>query len=143
MSNMKLLLAKKYWLNVIFKDNSYGSSLEFTVYVESRTGKVNAQTGSVIPIEELDEAVNDALREVTGKSITEIKGLAYLPHTLEMMIIRLWERIDESLGYRAKLSKLRLAHNSNSFFVEYAREEDQQPAPQTQPQYKKSKRRES
>ncbi len=139
MTDMKLLLAKKYWLNVIFKDNSYGSSLEFTVYVESRTGKVNAQTGSVIPIEELDDAVNAALAEITGKSIYEIKGLAYLPHTLEMMIIRLWERIDESLGYRAKLSKLRLAHNSNSFFVEYSKEEEVQPAPQ--PQYKRSKRR--
>jgi hypothetical protein len=141
MTKMNLLLAKKYWMNVIFKDNQYGSSLELTVYVESRTGKVNANTGSVIPVEDLDEAVNESVIEITGKSIYEIKGLAYLPHTLEMMIIRLWENIDEALGYRARLTKLRLAHNNNSFFVEYSREEEQQPQPQPQPQYKRAKRR--
>lgn len=113
---MKLVLGKEYYFNLIFKPKK-DNSIRLIVFVESRSGRLDSQSGQVIPIDDLDEAVADTIKDINGKHLDEIKGLAYLPHTLEIIATRLWERIDDSLGYKARLAKLKIVHGDT--FVEY------------------------
>lgn len=120
---MKLVLGKEYYFNLIFKPKK-DNSIRLIVFVESRSGRLDSQSGQVIPLKELDDAVAEAIKEINGKHLDEIKGLAYLPHTLEIIATRLWEPIDESLGYRARLAKLKLVMGET--FVEYIGREEEQ-----------------
>jgi hypothetical protein len=136
---MKLVLGKEYYFNLILKpkkDNAH----RLIVFVESRSGRLDTLTGEVLPLDELDNAVENAIEDVNGKDLDEIKGLAYLPHTLEVIATRLWERIDEALGYKARLAKLKLVRGDT--FVEYiGREQDMGRETKTQPQTKLRKRK--
>lgn len=96
------------------------------VMVESRSGKLNTQTGEIITKEELDEVVlSTTINKVDGKSIPDIPGLAFLPPTLEVIASRIWEWIDEGLGYKARLSRLKL-QDEKGFFAVYDGRQDRQ-----------------
>lgn len=123
---MELLLAKKYWMHLYLENEKFSTQLTLTVFVESRSGRLNTETGTIIPIKELDECVNEAIAFVSGKSIKDVKGLAYLPHTLEVIATRLWEHIEESMNYKARLAKIRLTREPD-FFVEYVGRDTQEP----------------
>lgn len=112
------------------------------VMVESRSGKLNTQTGEIVTKEELDEVVlSTTINKMEGKSMQDIPGLAFLPDTLEVIVSRIWEWIDEGLGYKARLSRLKL-QDGRGFFAVYdgrqdrqaKRRKEQQSEEQTSPQ---------
>lgn len=136
---MKLVLGKEYYFNLIFKPKK-DNQIRLIVFVESRSGRLDTQTGLILPVAELDEAVENAIKDISGKTLDEIKGMAYLPHTLEIIATRLWERIDEAMNYKARLAKLKIVHGDT--FVEYiGREQETTRETKTQPQTKLRKKR--
>jgi len=118
---MKLLLGKSYKTEI---KKEVGSILvplnwDLHIFVESASGTLNGQTGKIIDKKELDELVKESvLDRLNGKSLNDVKGWSGIPQTLEVLIIRIWEWIEDALPYYARLSKLRLNEN-NEFFVEY------------------------
>lgn len=136
---MKLVVGKEYFFDLVLPKTK-ASQIRLIVFVESRSGRLDTSTGIIIPFADLDEAVEEVTKDINGKDIDTIKGLAYLPHTLEIIATRLWERIDESLGYRARLAKLKLVHGDT--FVEYiGREQEKPKETKPQPQTKMRKKR--
>src|SRR5208283_1923614 len=104
--------------------------------------QLNTETGQIIPIEEFDDIVDDVLKKLDGKLLDNVPGLAYIPHSLELIVIRLWEWLEEALSYHARLVKVRITEH-NDFFVEYdGRREVIQPIPQPQLQPQQSRRKE-
>lgn len=123
-------------------DGIYEPPLKLTVEVESRDGSL-ARGGIFITPQDLLDSINAALDGLQGKYIDDVKGLAYIPHTLEMIITRLSDRIQEALPYQAKLTELTL-RKDDIFVVKYSvnsvhRERIPQPMPMPKPKAKTRK----
>ncbi len=113
----------------------YEPPLKLTVEVEGRDGKLNKE-GIFITPQDLLKCIGVALEDLQGKFIGSVKGLAYIPHTLEMIIERLADRIQSELPYQAKLTELTL-RKDDIFVVKYSVESvHNQRQPQPQPQLK-------
>lgn len=113
--------------------------LELELMVESRSGKLNPQTGQVMSRKDLRDLVNEVIElKYNNKCIKDIKNLDYLPHTLEILSQRLWEDIHEALNWEASVSRIKIS--SDPYFVVYDGRRDQErkrkPQPQPQPKEK-------
>lgn len=96
---MFLTAGKTYELSI----DSVGYRL--TVHIESRD-KLDPRTGEVINMKDLDDAVHAAIDKINSKKWDEIPGMASLPSTCELLIIRLWEWIEDNLPYSCRIRKL-------------------------------------
>jgi 6-pyruvoyl-tetrahydropterin synthase len=109
----------------------YEPPLKLTVEVEGRDGSLN-KSGIFITPQDLLDYITTAIEDMQGKFIGQVKGLAYLPHTLEMIITRVWERIQSELPYQVKVTELTL-RKDDIFVVKYTvKEFERQPQPQLQ-----------
>jgi 6-pyruvoyl-tetrahydropterin synthase len=111
---VRLYLGRFYTVNLT-KRNAW----RICVFVESRSGKLNPQTGMVIPIEELDDLVNDVLDKLRDKDISDIRELKHIPQTLEMYASRIWEMLEDVLPPYVRLVKVRLYEGKDSF-IDYS-----------------------
>jgi len=99
--------------------------LTLELMVESRSGKLNPQTGQIMGRKDLRNLVNEVVElQYNGKRLADIKNLDYLPHTLEILAQRLWEDIEDALNYEARMSRLKIS--SNNYFVIYDGRRDQE-----------------
>lgn len=113
------------------EDAIYEPPLKLTVEVEGRDGSLN-KTGTFITPQDFLDCINAAIEDMQDKYIGHVKGLAYLPHTLEMIITRIWERIQAELPYQVKVTELTL-RKDDIFVVKYTvKEFERQPQPQMQ-----------
>lgn len=115
----------------------YEPPLKLTVEVESRDGKLS-KDGTFIDPEDFRYSILDAVKDLQGKFIGDVKGLAYIPHTLEMIISRVYERIQEELPYNIEVTELTL-RKDDVFVVTYNvrnPKHDRQPQPMPQPKPK-------
>jgi hypothetical protein len=113
----------------------YEPPLKLTVEVEGRDGSIS-KSGYFITPQDLIKSIELAIDDLQGKYIGSVKGLAYIPHTLEMIIERLADRIQAELPYQAKLTELTL-RKDDIFVVKYSVESvHHQRQPQPQPQLK-------
>jgi len=132
---MKLRLGRVYQLRPKNRN-----AWELQVLVESRSEQLNYQTGQIIPVKELDDSVAEVLTKLDGKLLDDVSGLSYIPNSLELIVIRIWEWLEEAISYQARLVKIRLTER-NDFFVEYAKEQLIQPMTCPQPQLKRKERK--
>ena len=128
----------KTFLGVNKTVNTEIGAMKLEVMVESRSGKLNPQTGKIMRINDLNNAINELmLDELLMKPI---KGFKYLPQTLEVMASRLWEHIEENLNFEARMARLKLSNDMGFVVYDGRREEQvlmQQPMPQPKHKYKK------
>lgn len=124
------------------KDGIYEPPLKLTVEVESRDGKLG-KDGTFIDPEDFLDTVSEALEPLQNKYIGDVKGLAYIPHTLEMIISRIYERIQDDLPYNIEVTELTL-RKDDVFVVKYNvrnPKHDRQPQPLPQPKLKAKARK--
>jgi 6-pyruvoyl-tetrahydropterin synthase len=114
---MQLTLGRKYDLQL--KDCS---KWDLFVWVEAKSGKVD-DDGMIVPLDVLDEAVDEVLNKINHKKLDDISNLKYVPPTLEMAIIRLWDMIEDNMPYQARLKRLKL-FQGRTFWAEYALDPD-------------------
>ena len=112
---MKLQTGVEYFF--VVKKEGVPMRCCLVVYVEPRAEKLNPETGEVISRQALYDAVHDALEPFEEKEWTTSKQLQYLPHTLESVVIRIWEWLEETIPTYAKLSKIKLSNDQ--YFVTY------------------------
>ena len=127
----------KTFLGVDKTVNTEIGPLKLEVMVESRSGKLNPQTGKVMRITDLNTAINDLMLD---KFVMKpIRGFKYLPQTMEVLASRLWEHIEENLNFEARMARLKLSNNVG-FVIYDGRAEERQPQPQPMPQSKPKRR---
>ena len=99
--------------------------LTLELMVESRSGKLNTQTGQIMARSDLRNLVNEVIEgKYNNKKLEDITNLGYLPHTLEILAQRLWEDIEEALNYEARMSRIKVSNNN--YFVIYDGRRDQE-----------------
>ena len=120
--------------------NTTIGQFQLEVMVEPNGGRVNPQTGRVMEPKELEEILEE-LADEDGK--LKVKAFKYLPQTMEVLASRIWEEIEESMTYQAKLSRLKLTHGTGIFVIYDGRPEQWrlQPVPQPQPKSRRRKAR--
>ena len=131
----------KTFLGVNRTVNTEMGALQLEIMVESKSGKLNPQTGKVMRIGALNEAIDDLMLEKRINKMKPLKGFKYLPQTLEVFASRLWEHIEENLNFEARMARLKI--NGEPGFVIYdGREEERpmMPMPQPQPERKYKRR---
>ena len=123
---MKLCLTRSYpikFASDLRKQNFIDPGREFRIYitVESRSGKLNAQTSKIFPIEDLDESVMAVLDKIKQNRFEEAFGIEYIGATIEIFVIRLWEALQDVLGYQhqARLAKIRCTEGRQTS-IEYS-----------------------
>ena len=112
---MKLRTGLEY--PFIILKNGIPTSCKLAVQVEPRAGTLNQETGEIISRTAFYESIHEALLPIEDKDWGETKRLKYLPKTLEILAIQLWEWLDETLPAYAKLTHVRL--QNDQYFVEY------------------------
>ena len=120
----------KTFLGVNKTVNSEMGPLHLEVMVESRSGRLNPQTGKVMKIKDLNEAINNLMLD--HAVMKPIRGMGYLPKTLEVLASRLWEHIEDNLNFEARMARLKVT-NDMGFVIYDGREEQRQPQPMPQP----------
>jgi len=99
--------------------------LTLELMVESKSGKLNTQTGQIMSRSDLRALVNDVIEgKYNNKYLKDIPNLVYLPHTLEILAQRLWEDIEEALNYEARMSRIKVGNEN--YFVIYDGRRDQE-----------------
>ena len=128
----------KTFLGINRTVNTEIGALHLEVMVESRSGKLNPQTGKIMRIKDLNSAVNELMLDQF--IMKPIRGFKYLPQTLEVMASRLWEHIEENLNFEARMARLKVS-NEMGFVVYDGREEEHVPIPMPMPQPKRKYKR--
>ncbi len=132
----------KTFLGVNKSVNTEIGKLDLEIMVESKSGKLNPQTGKIIRISELNRAINDLMLEKSINTMKPLRGFKYLPQTIEVFASRLWEHIEQNLNFEARMARIKVA-NEQGFVIYDGREEERpmMPMPQPKPQrkYKRKK----
>lgn len=90
---------------------------KLSVFVEPRQGKLDGETGEVISREDLFSAIKDGLEGIENKEWSEIKHLKFLPKTLEILVMKVWDLLEETIPLYAKLTHVKLVNDL--YMVEY------------------------
>ena len=99
--------------------------LTLELMIESRSGKLNTQTGQIMSRSDFRNLVNEVIEgKYNNKHLADIPNLGYLPPTLEILAQRLWEDIEEALNYEARMSRIKVSNNN--YFVIYDGRRDQE-----------------
>ena len=107
-----------------FHIEEYGL-LTLELMIESRSGKLNSQTGQIMSRKDFRDFVNDVVDgKYNNKKLDDIQGLGVIPHTLELLAQRLWEDIEEALNYEARMSRIKVSNNN--YFVVYDGRQDKE-----------------
>lgn len=133
----------KLTMGMSYKITAPNNDIDFIrVEVSNVHRNYNSQTGQVLPFDELRGEVQDIVTNKLQTSISEIPELRYIPHTLEMLALKLWEWLEGRLSYQAKLESIEVVHNQG-FFVKYVRKDVEmvrEPQPQKSPKLRKRRK---
>lgn len=96
-------------------NNLYGHGHDYRLEV-TVSGKPAADTGMIMPLEELDTRVGDVLKELDYRHLDkEVPFFSSHLSTGEVIIRYLWERLAAVLG-RERLYHLKLWETNNNYF---------------------------
>jgi len=113
---MLLQLSKRYKLIVIdhLDWNSSTSAWTIDLTVESRSGRLNTQTGMIVPFSELDTAVATILQELNSQPLSNATLFRSIPKIKELLIIRLWELFEDEMPYQVRLTRIDLKSDATT-----------------------------
>ncbi|MEE9214892.1 MAG: 6-carboxytetrahydropterin synthase [Thermodesulfobacteriota bacterium] len=111
--------------------------LTLELMIESRSGKLNSQTGQIMSRSDFRNLVNQVIEvKYNNKKLEDIPGLGYIPHTLEILAQRLWEDIEDALNYEARMSRIKVSNNNYFVIYDGRRDQERKRKPKLKPQTK-------